>query len=594
MLLSDYVIDFISRKNVRDLFLVSGGGIMYLLDSVGRNRDVHYYCNYHEQACVGAAEGYALATNGLGVCLATTGPGTANAISGLPAAYVDSIPVMVICGNVKRELIGDHSKVRQIGPQETNLLDMARPVCKYVKGVRDPKSIRYELEYAYHAAVSERPGPVLLELPLDVQGADVDPDTLVGFEPPAPTGNPHLKAAAQTLLQELRSAKRPVFVFGNGVLRADAQEQMRSVLSFMHVPVVLPSTSKDLLEEEHPLNFGIFGNLGQRRANFVTQNSDLMVAFAAGLNVVKVGFNVEGFAPKARKIFVDIDEAQLKHQVVRPDIAIQADVKDFFAELLCALKSQPYRCPQKWFDACTRWRERYPILTSDYFSDEDHVNSYVFWNKLADFVEASDTIVTGNALDTTSYVQAYRVRRGQRTFNSGWGSMGWCLPMAIGACIAKGRARTICVTGDGSFQFNVQELLTIAHYRLPIKIFVLNNKGYSNIRGTQESFFEGRYVGSDPASGVANPDYAKLASAYALWYSKIERNAGIEEGVRFALNQEGPGICELNASAQQRIFPKATASRRPDGTFESRPLEDMAPLLSREELWENMHQFDDD
>jgi acetolactate synthase-1/2/3 large subunit len=595
VLLSDYVIRFLAENGIRDLFLVSGGAIMHLLDAVGRNSDLRYYCNYHEQACVASAEGYARIRNAVGACLVTGGPGTANAISALPAAWVDSVPLMVICGNVRQELIADPSKLRQIGPQETNLLAMARPVAKYVRSVRDPESIRYELEYAYALAGSGRPGPVLLEIPLDVQGAQIVPERLRAYQAP-PNGQDQRELAAQAaqVIQSVRAAKRPILVVGNGIHRAHALGLLRSLLDVLCIPVVLPVTGKDLLEEDHPMNIGVFGTAGQRRANFAIQNSDCLLAIGAGLNMVKIGFDVKGFAPKALKIIVDIDEGQLKYQVVRPHQGVLADAAEFLGEMLNQLRCSPYAAPARWLSACASWKSRYPLIVPEYLSDPAHVNSYVFWDRLADLIDPATTIVTGNALDTTSYFQAYRVPRGQRTINSGWGSMGWCLPLAIGACIGQGLRPLVCVTGDGSFQFNSHELLTISRYRLPIRVFVLNNQGYSNIRATQETFFEGRYVGSDCASGVMNPDFCQLAAAYGLAYFRIENNDALESGIGKALAGPAPALIEVNLSPEQRIFPKASAFRRPDGSFESRPLEDMAPFLPREEVWENMHQFDRD
>ncbi len=594
MLLADYVIQFLADKGIKDTFLVSGGGIMYLMDSLARNPAVRYYCNYHEQACTIAAEAYARVTNGVGVCIVTTGPGGANAVSALPAAWVDSVPLMVICGQVKQELIADYSKIRQIGPQEGNVVAMAAPVTKYAKSVRDPQTIRYELEYAYAQAVSGRPGPVLLELPLDVQGAQIDPATLKGYSAPLPSNADATRLASDVaqVLAEIRRAKRPILICGNGIHCAGAEELLRTTLRKLRIPVVLPITAKDVLEEDHPMHMGVFGTAGQRRANFALQSSDLLVAIGAGLNCQKIGFNIEGFAPKARKIIVDIDEAQLQYQVVRPDLPVHADASLFLNALLEQLNEACYCAPANWLEACQRWKQRYPPVTEDYFAEPGFVNTYVFYDCLSDILDSNALMVTGNALDTTSYFQAFRTKKGQRTINSGWGAMGWCLPMAIGACIGSGKRRTLCCTGDGSFQFNVQELLTIAHYRLPIQIFVLNNQGYSNIRGTQNNFFEGRFVGADEASGVGNPHFDRLAAAYDLRYSRIENHSGLDAGIRAALAGEGPGICEVNVSPTQGIWPKASAFRRPDGTFESRPLEDMSPFLSREELWENMHQFD--
>lgn len=593
MRVSDYVVEFLVEKGIQDVFLVSGGGIMYLTDAIGQNPKIRYYCNYHEQACAVAAEGYARVRNGVGVCLVTTGPGAANSISALPAAFVDSIPLLVIAGNVKRELIADFAKLRQLGPQEANTVAMATPVTKYAKSVRDPQTIRYEMEYAYAQATSGRPGPVFIEIPVDVQGAVIDPQTLSGYTP-SEKPEDNLVAQVSHILDLVRGAKRPILVCGNGVHRADAQELLRSLLDRLRIPIALPITAKDIIEEDHSLNIGVFGTAGQRRANFAIQNSDCLLAIGVGLNVQKIGFNAAGFAPKAYKIVVDIDEAQLKHQVLQPDLAIQADAADVLREMLAQLETAPYSASPRWLNACPNWKARYPLVVDEYFEDTEHVNSYVFFDRLSDVLASEDVVVTGDALDVVSLFQSFRVKRGQRTLISGWGAMGWCLPLAVGACVGHGSKRVICVTGDGSFQFNSQELLTISHYRLPIKIFIFNNRGYSNIRGTQEAFFEKRYVGADNASGVGNPDYCKLAMAYGLSYSRIRTNPDLDRGIRLFLEQPGPALCEVNISPEQRISPKASAFRRPDGTFESRPLEDMAPFLPREEVWENMHLFDDE
>jgi len=434
---------------------------------------------------------------------------------------------------------------------------------------------------------------VFVEIPVDVQGALIDPQRVNGFTAPEKSGD-KLGEQVADVLALVRRAKRPILVCGNGVHRAGAQELLRSLLDRLRIPIGLPLTAKDIIEEDHLLNIGVFGTAGQRRANFAIQNSDCLLAVGAGLNVQKIGFNAKGFAPKAFKIVVDIDEAQLKHQILQPDLALRADAGDFLREMLTQLEAAPYSASSRWLNACANWKARYPLVVSEYFDDPDHVNSYVFFDRLSNALGTDDVVVTGDALDVASLFQAFRVKRGQRTITSGWGAMGWCLPLAVGACVGQGSQRVICVTGDGSFQFNSQELLTISHYSLPVKIFIFNNRGYSNIRGTQDSFFERRYIGADKRSGVGNPDYCKLALAFGLGYSSIGANPDLERGIRSVLEQPGPALCEVNISPEQRISPKASAFRREDGTFESRPLEDMAPFLPKEEVWANMHLFDDE
>lgn len=595
MKLSDYVIQFFVDKGIHDTFLASGGGIMHLLDSVGRNPAMNYYCNYHEQACAVSAEAYARVRESVGVCLATVGPGAANALSGIVGAWVDSIPVIVLSGQVRRDLMADFTRIRQLGPQEGDAIGMAKPVTKYAVTVRDPNRVRYELERAWHEATTGRPGPVWLEFPLDVQGAQIDETSLEPYEPPQTpvTYRDSIASKVAEVLRLIRQSKRPVIMCGNGIRLSRSQPLLRELLDLLKVPVLLPITAKDVLEEDHPMQMGVLGTAGQRRANFTVQNSDLFLSLGTGLNCQKVGFNFAGFAPKAKKIVVEIDEGQLYDQVIKPDVPIECDVNVFLREMIAQLRGRPWSSPEGWLSACRRWKERYPLITNEYLQDEEHVNSYVFMDKLSDLLLPTDVLVTGNGLDCASFYQVFKVKRGQRAMDSGWGSMGWDLPMAIGACVGS-RARTVCVAGDGSLQWNIQELLTIKRYRLPIKIFVFNNNGYQSIRATQTNFFEGRFVGADYGSGVDSPDFSKLASAYDLGYSRIATNSELDRGIGEALLCEGPMICEVNISPSQGISPKASAFRRPDGTFESRPLEDMAPFLSREEVWENMHQFDEE
>jgi acetolactate synthase-1/2/3 large subunit len=596
MKLSDYVADFLAKRGINTLFLVSGGGIMHLLDSVGRNESLRYICNYHEQACAHSAEAYSRITGKIGACLVTTGPGGVNTLSGVASAWVDSIPMLVLSGQVRTNLIADYSKVRQFGPQEGNVVAMAKPVTKYAATLLDPRKVRFELEKALYEATSGRPGPVWLDFPLDIQSAEIDETSLEGFDPPRLTGSTtRLSELVGEFLQIVSRAKRPLFLVGNGIHIGSAELQFIALLEKMPFPVVMPNCAKDLLHDDHPLCMGVFGTAGQRRANFAVQNADCLISLASGLNITKSGFNFKGFAPKAKRVMIDIDEGQLLHQVITPDFAILSDIKDFLDEVHRQIitRDLTFTPAAKWVEACQTWKKRYPIILEEFFKDTMHVNSYVFVDKLSDHLTAKDVVLAGNGLDEVSYWQAFKVKSGQRTMISGnWGPMGWDLPSAVGACIGSG-SRTICLCGDGSLQWNVQELLTIMHYQLPVKIFVFNNRGYTHIRITQNNFF-GQLVGADKGSGVSNPDFAHLAAAYGLAYSQIRTNAEIDAGVQAVLQIDGPTLCELNISIDQGITPKASTFRREDGTLESRPLEDMAPFLPREEVWNNMHLFDDD
>ncbi len=595
MKVSDYVVQFLVGRGIEDIFLVSGGAIMHLLDSVGNNRGIRYYCNHHEQACAAAAEGYARVTGRAGACLVTTGPGAANALAGAIGSWYDSVPLLVISGQMRYDLLADYTKLRQIAPQEANIIPMVRPITKYASRVTDPRAIRRELECALHAATTGRPGPAWIEIPLDLQAAQIDESSLLPYVA-APNG-----AAPDRLLHDvrrvaeaMRQSRRPILTAGNGVHAARAEPLLRELLERTGIPIVVPHTGKDLVEEDHPSNMGVFGPTGQRRANFAVQNSDCLLSLGTGLNIHKVGFNVAGFAPRAKKIIVDIDEGQLGYQVVHPDLAVQADVGEFLRELLRHLDREPVEPSGRWKEACSQWRENYPVMVREFYGDPQHVNSYVFMDSLSDAAVPADILIAGNGLDTVSYYQAFRVKKGQRTMTSGWGSMGWDLPLSVGACIGSGKQRTICVTGDGSIQWNIQELLTLRHYRLPIKVFVFNNRGYASIRGTQNTFFDGRYVGAGPTSGVGSPDFGALAAAYAIDYQFIGSHCDLKQGIASTLAGAGPALCEVNIAPEQGVSPKASAFRRADGTLESRPLEDMAPFLPREEVWLNMHMFEED
>jgi acetolactate synthase-1/2/3 large subunit len=595
MKLSDFVIDFLVRNNIRDVFTVSGGGIAHLLDSMGRNPAVRYYCNYHEQASAISAEGYARITGNVGACLVTIGPGAVNALAGIVGAWYDSLPLLVLSGQVRSDLIADYSKIRQKGPQEGNVIEMARPVTKYAVSVRDAKQIRYELEKALHLATTGRPGPVWVEIPFDIQGVDLGSAALQGFTPDSTIASPEATSAqAKQILDAISKSQRPLIIAGNGIRLANSHPLFLDLVEQLQIPVVVPFSAKDVIHEDHPLNVGVFGTSGQRRANFAVQNADLVLSLGAGLSVTKVGFNYAGFAPKARKVIVDIEPGQIEFQVPKADLAITADLRHLLPDLVKQSKDSSYRPSSRWHEACAMWRRRYPVIVPEYFDDKNFANMYVWMDRLADALEPGDVLVTGNGFDVVSCYQAFKVKKGQRVILSGnWGSMGWDLPLAVGSCIARDRKRTILVNGDGSIQWNIQELLTVKYYQLPLKIFVLSNEGYSSIRATQKSLFEGRLVGADPSSGVGAMDFRKLADVYGFKYFRVENNDGIAGGIDKALRAEGATLCEVKISPEQSVTPKASAFRRADGSFESRPLEDMSPFLPREEVHWNMHLFDD-
>lgn len=597
--LSDYVVDFLVRHGIDTIFMVSGGGIMHLTDSVGRNRAIRYICNHHEQACAIAAEGYARMRKGIGVCLVTTGPGSTNALSGLAGAWMDSIPVLAISGQVRRDLIADYRHLRQLGPQEVNIIEMARPVTKYAATVMNPDMIRYELERAWSIATSGRPGPVWLSLPLDVQSATVVESNLLSYHPPATSSDEKTlslqREKVSQVVQLLQRSRRPILIAGNGIHLACAERELEKFVAKVRAPVLLTIGAMDLMGETDEYYMGKFGPIGQRRANFALQNADLVISLGASMSVASIGFNTTGFAPRAKKVMVNIDEAEINKPTYTPDTGIAVDIAWFLEEFLrqtAALDFDPW---PPWLQACAEWKEKYPPLTTSASHNSGHVNSYVLAAELAQILDEQAVVLTGNALDAWSVYQAFRVKKGQRVFtNVAYGSMGWDIPAAIGACMAQQNKRTILVTGDGSFQFNVQELLTIGHNGMNIKIIVLNNGGYESIRATQKNFFGGRFVGADANSGISNPDYQALARAYGLQYAHIKDNGHILQVLPSVLASTNPALCEVNISYDQTRSPRATTFRREDGTLDSHPLEDMYPFLPREEIAMNMSLFEDE
>lgn len=595
MNVSEYVFEQLATRGITDVFTVTGGGIMHLTDALGSNPDITYWCNYHEQACAIAAESYARLSGRLGVCLVTAGPGATNALSGLVSAWMDSTPVLVLAGQVRRDLASDFSRWRQVGPQEVDSLRMATAVAKFAERVDDPSSISEVLERAIAAATSGRPGPAWVEIPLDIQASDLAADSPGHGQRAGTSVPPGLSERASTDMRRVREAigqsSRPVIVAGKGIRIAGAQATFDDVARRLQIPVVTTIGGMDVLGEDHPLNFGRFGPTGQRRANFVVQNSDLLLAVGTGLSVAAIGFDTSGFAPHAAKMMVNIDEGELAKPNLSLDVAVHCDLAPFLAAMATGSRTRSALSPARseWLEICREWKLRYPLLTADHTRDPHHVNSYYLAHALSRALGEDDVVLTGNSLDAHSVFHSFAVKSGQRVYtNTNYGAMGWDLPALVGACVAHRGERVILVTGDGSLQFNVQELLTIGRHHMNARIFVLNNGGYQAIRATQKAFCAGRLMGSDEESGVFNPSFDDLASAYGLRYARIIDNAAVDEELDGFLEADGPLLCEVNLAYQQERTPRVQSRRLEDGTMESGSLQDQYPFLPREEIEANM------
>jgi acetolactate synthase-1/2/3 large subunit len=587
---SDYIARFLADHGVRNVHLVAGGGMMHLLDSVGREPRLRYWCNHHEQASAIAAEAEARVTGRVGVCYATTGPGATNALSGIVGAWYDSVPVLVISGQVRTEVRANYEVARQLGPQEANIQGMASPVTKYFATVSEPRQIRRELERALHHACDGRPGPVWLDIPLDVQAATVEEEELVPGEIRLGDdgGLPPTREALSRALAAILEAKRPVLLAGNGVHLARGRDDLRRLVEHLSIPTLLTIGGADLLEEDHPLYFGRVGPIGQRRANFVLQNSDLVLAVGASLCLASIGFNTDAFAPHAKKILVNVDPAELAKKTIRQEKGVLADARAFCKAFVGMVPAGAADRPG-WLGACRDFKTRYPTLMPDYFADRDHVSAYVFAAELGKALSEDAVVVTGNSMDFWALYQAMPTKRHQRFFtNLNFGAMGWDLGAAIGACAGRGGAKTVLVTGDGGMQTNVQELTTIGHNRMNIKVFVFSNAGYQSIRATQETFFNSHYVGSSAETGVGIPSFPKLADATGLGYARIRNNAELASEIPKVLASDGPVLCEVMLSPTQERLPRVKSYRREDGVMVSPALEDMYPPLPADEIRRNM------
>jgi acetolactate synthase-1/2/3 large subunit len=588
---SDYIVRFIRQLGVKHVFAVAGAGDVHILDSIRRFPDLRYVCNHHEQACGMAMYAYSRATENFGVCLVTTGPGGTNAITGVCSAWVDSIPGMVISGQVKRAHMMGSTGTRQYGIQEINILDLVRPVTKYAALVADPQDIRFELEKAVYLSKAGRPGPAWLDIPLDVQGADVDPHALRSFTPPKPTGGVDLSAAASRTLDLLAKAERPILLVGNGVRLAGAMPELHNVIERLQIPVLVTWNAMDHLHTDHPLYVGRFGIYGQRGANFAVQNSDFLLSIGSRLSVPQVGYEYSQFARAARKVYVDIDRCELSKFNPAPDLAVAADAKAFLQALIEKMGAGLHlKEIGAWRSRCRDWRDRYPAALPEYERRKDAVNSYTFISVLGEELADDELIVpTASGSGFTSAHQALRIKKGQRCFTSnGFAEMGFDLPGAIGASIAMGGKRVVTATGDGGVQMNLQELQTIVHHQLPIKLFILNNRGYLTMRHTENAMFEGRLSAAGPESGVTLPDMVAIGTAYGLKCMRIRQHEGMREVIRQVLDTPGPILCDVLMDPDQPLVPKTSFKQLADGSLVSPPLEDLYPFLERDEFRANM------
>ena len=607
---ADLIAQLLAEGGVRHVFMLTGGGAMHLNDALGREPRLAKVFTHHEQAAAIAAEAYARLSNRPACVNVTTGPGGVNALNGVYGAYVDSIPMVVVSGQVKREtMMSSYAlPLRQLGDQEIDIVAMVRSITKYAVVLRDAADTRRVVEKALWLARRGRPGPVWIDVPIDVQGALVDPAALPAYDPAhdadrdgeaantaSETGlleGAALEAEVAAMLDELLAAERPVVLAGAGVRLSGTQEQFLAFVERFGVPVVTGWNAHDVIPNDHPMYVGRPGTVGDRGGNFAVQTADYLVVLGSRLNIRQVSYNWPSFAKGARVAMVDVDAAELAKPTLKLHRAVHADLRAVFAvaeRLSPALGDAEARAD---FLAWSRERAaRYPVVLPEYRETQSPVNPYVFAEALFEALAEDEIVVSGDGTACVTMFQAADLKRGQRLFtNSGCASMGYDLPAAIGAAHASGAKRVICLAGDGSIMMNLQELQTIVGAKLPVKVFVLNNDGYHSIRQTQQNYFADNIVGCGPDSGLTFPDFARLADGFRLASSRIADHAALADGIRAALAGDAPHLCEVMLDKAQQFAPKLASRRLEDGTMVSPSLEDMAPFLSREELATAMRQ----
>lgn len=582
--ITDVVASFLVDQGIEDIFTLTGGGAMFLNDGIAANGKINVICNHHEQACAMGAVAYAKYKNGLAAAMLTTGCGSTNAITGLLDAWQDNVPVIFISGQIKRKETSRNSKanLRQFGVQEADIISIVEPLTKYSVMVNDPLEILFHLEKAAYLATSGRPGPVWIDVPLDVQGFSLDVSELKHFQP---ASNAFQEVEGlDKFIEMYEQAERPIILAGNGVRLSGAVGRLRDFSDKNNIPCVVSYLAADYFEQDNKNYIGRLGIKGDRAGNFAIQNSDFIISLGSRLSVCLTGFEYELFAREAKLVVVDIDENEHQKDTVRIDQLICSDVGKFLDIVKDQLK------PKKtgdWQRKCMHWKDSWPVYQGGY--DASTVNMYEFTKALSDLADKNSIVVSDAGSSYYVLSQSFTLRDyGQRYITSGaQADMGFSLPAAIGACVASGKP-VIGVTGDGSFQLNIQELQTVKQYNLPVKLIVWNNNGYLSIRATQDKFFNGRRIGTDPDSGVSFPEVEKISGAYGLPYIRINNSSELRDKLKYVIDVDGPIVCEVICPENQEIIPAVSAVKNSDGSMTSKPIEDMYPYLDRSEFLDAM------
>lgn len=593
--LSNYVAQFLVDHDIDTVFTVTGGGAMHLNDGLGHQEGLHCVYQHHEQACAIAGEAYARMHNKIGAVCVTTGPGGTNAITGVVGGWLDSIPMLVISGQVRYDTTAHSTglNLRAMGDQEFEICKAVESMTKYCQMVIDPLDIKYCLEKALYLANIGRPGPCWLDIPVNVQGAYIETDDLRSFDPAEcadEVPKKFSKETARTVIEKIKQAKRPVINAGSAIRTSGGYEEFCELVEKLNIPVVTGWNSIDLIADEHPLYVGRAGIMGDRAGNFAIQNSDLVLSLGSRLSIRQVGYNYKTWAREAYTIVVDVDEDELKKPTIHVDMPICADVKDVMHVINEELGDVKLDTDEFWLNKCDHWKKTYPVVLPKHYEQKNPANVYAFIKELSKRLPEDYVTVVGNGSACVVGSHGYEIKKGQRfIINSAIASMGYDLPAAIGACVAEGKKEIVCISGDGSIQMNLQELQTIQTNHLPIKIFVINNNGYHSIRQTQSNFFGEPFVGIGPQShDLEFPDMEKIAYAYNYPFFRCDKTDELDDTISKVFATKGAVICEIMVSIDQKFEPKSATKKLLDGSLFSPPLEDLAPFLDRETFKKEM------
>lgn len=588
MTVAEYIAARLAEAGCRHVFAISGAGNMFLFDAIDRNPELEYVCPHHEQAATMAAVAYTRMTNHerMGVAMTTAGPGAINAVTGLLNGWADSIPMVVLSGQEKTASIAVGRELRMWGVQGFDVVRTVSPFCKYAVMLTDPQTVAYHVDRALYEARNGRPGPVWIDVPMDVQSARIDVEQLERFVPPVVEKN-DLSAIAARVARMIEGAERPVLLLGNGIRLAGGQQLVPELMAKVPAPVITAWSGMDMVPAQTARFYGHAGVYGGRCGNFVVQNADLVVAIGSRLAIPQVGYDLSEYARGARKVMVDVDPVELKKLEAMVDVPVQADAREFIEALLVELGPVSF---DAWVGQCEEWKQHYPLIEPEHHTNGHRaINTYRFIDVLNRHLTGEDLVVADAGAAHTSTQQVIAIQPGMKFIaTTGLGEMGYGLPAAIGAAFARPEKRVVLITGDGSMMMNLQELQTIVHHQLPVKIFLYDNDGYLTIRNTQNALFGGRQAGSGGKTGVTCPDFVKVAQAFGIPTLEIEDYADVSEGIARTFAMPGPVVTVVYTDPKQVFVPKLSISTSANGALVSPPLEDLSPLIAREQLEQEM------